>query len=361
MSDLVAGRGFAAHRKLRELRKTPLGGAERTAVDAALRDPRLFIEPVPDRIDWSRVNGMGFGMFGSRAYDAADGSYVTTRCATALWFPIWRMDRWLVRPASDGGLYFLGRVPRDFVGGSGRPLAVVVRGAIGPAVVVAVIYVVAWAVVSRKGGQQTVQLLNGLDVPATVTVDDGPPIDIPPQDRRSLPIDPGNHRFRCSVGGWLVDQSTESVVAWRSLVAYNVLGAAPLYVEKVRYEKREGNRTVDLAASRSPIPELLAGRVFVHELADDVFVAPPESVEVANTGGAERRHVEVASGGWRNAVAALRAAGDVVKAAEIAEAVALAEPDDARAVDECVAISKALRRPDQHRKFLDRLVALRNR
>src|SRR5437764_3527415 len=57
-----------------------------------------------------RFNGCGFGLYGSRGFDADTGSYVKTYCFSLLFLPVLALSAYRVADAPDGGWYFLGRV-----------------------------------------------------------------------------------------------------------------------------------------------------------------------------------------------------------------------------------------------------------
>ena len=55
------------------------------------------------------INGFGLGMYGKRAFDAATGTYIKTRCLCALFVPVFPLDAYRVANAQGGGWYFLGK------------------------------------------------------------------------------------------------------------------------------------------------------------------------------------------------------------------------------------------------------------
>jgi hypothetical protein len=57
-----------------------------------------------------RAAGCGFGLYGSRGFDADTGSYVKTYCFSLLFLPVLALGAYRVADAPDGGWYFLGRV-----------------------------------------------------------------------------------------------------------------------------------------------------------------------------------------------------------------------------------------------------------
>jgi hypothetical protein len=347
LEDLRAGRGFAAHRKLLALRRSPLARADRNAVEAALADRRLFVEPTEKAPGLGRLNGFGTGVYGNSAFDREDGTYVATRCASAFWIPVFPIDQWLVRSAEGGGWYFLARVPLDL--GARRLRALSIAGAALVAAIVAI--AVAWG-----STHSTLSLVNGLDATATVTIDDGPPVTVHSKGRSVVELDSGPHRFRCTVGGRVIDELTATVSGTADLVVYNVAGSAPLVLEEVVYTNEAARAD---AAPPSPLVHCLVGSVFVQrEDVDDVFREPPQSVNLSSR---ERRkvrlHAFVVDGGWRRSVELLDERNLSAKPEDVAEAVALAQPGEAEAVAECVEISKAGRSDAEHAAFLERLAA----
>jgi hypothetical protein len=347
LDDIGAGRGLAAHRRLLALRKKPLNQSDRQAIDAALADPRLFVEPAGKRAGLGRLNGFGTGLYGSSHYDRSDGSYVVTRCASALWIPFFPIDQWLVRSADGGGRYFLGRVPLTPGVRRLRALSVATMAAVALIVAIAVVW---------GSTHSTLHLVSGLDMDATVTIDDEQSVLVPAKGRSSVGVASGSRHFRCIVAGRTIDDRTASVSGTADLVVYNVAGSAPLCVEDVVYTKETAR-----ADAKPPRPsyQILAGSVFAQrEDAEDVFTEPPDSVELSSSEKRKvRHHAFVDRGGWRRAVELLEDDNETARAADVAEAVALAQPNDAALVDECVTISKSVRPPKEHGEFLDRLNA----
>lgn len=349
MRELEAGRGFAAHAKL--LARRRIAAAERAALDRVLADPRLFVEPAkPPSL--GRLNGLGTGMYGRASPDREDGTYVKTRCVSAFWIPILPLDRWLVQDADGGGWYFLGKVPSDRGTRSLRAAGLAALGLVASIVA----FAIWWA-----GSHAEMHLLNGLDVPAELFVDDEPARLVHPGGRESFEISTGSHRMRCVVAGRTVDERTERVID-ADLVVYNVAGSAPLYVEEIEYFQ-EGSGTRSDEKEREPGFELLAGRVFTHRSSVHyVLEDPPERISLSRGRQTEvRRHAAVAEGGWRASVGIAEEMGDAERAASVAEAVALAQIEDADVVAEAIEVSAASRTPEEHAKFVAKVNEARGR
>ncbi len=351
VEDVAAGRGSAAHGRLLKLLRSPLPRADRDTIETALADRRLFAEPAARKVGLGRINGVGLGMYGRSAYDPEDASYVKTRCFSFLWVPLFPVDQWLVRDADEGGWYFLGRVPLDLGIRRLRTAALSVAAAIA---------LIAFSIAWWADTHATLHLLNGLDVAAQVTIDDDAPITVAPGERPTVEITAGRHRFRCTVGRRVVDDREEDVSGSADLVAYNVLGAAPLCVHEVVYmDETSGSRSD--ARAPEPSSELMGGRVYSQRSdVEHVFTTPPEHISLSRGERRKtRRQAVVEDGGWRTTVSMAEEDGDEATAAEVAERVALAEPANEALVAEVTAISESLRSPADHAKFKERLAAAR--
>lgn len=80
----------------------PSGKSELEQKFAAMR-------PIKSPPSLFTINGLGLGMYGKRAFDAATGTYIKTRCLCGLFVPIFPLDAYRVANAQGGGWYFLGK------------------------------------------------------------------------------------------------------------------------------------------------------------------------------------------------------------------------------------------------------------
>ncbi|MFK7788109.1 MAG: hypothetical protein AB8C95_01280 [Phycisphaeraceae bacterium] len=67
--------------------------------------------PVNSAPPLSRINGFGFGLYGSRDNDREQGLHVKTLCLCALFIPVFSLRSYVVANADNGGWYFLAKVP----------------------------------------------------------------------------------------------------------------------------------------------------------------------------------------------------------------------------------------------------------
>lgn len=345
---LADGRPAEAHAVLRRRLGESPPAAERAALIAILADPRTFATPAKAP-KLGRLNGVGVGMYGGSAVDPADGSYVKTRWFSVFWVPVFPIDQWIVQDAEDGGgWYFHAKVPLD--------LSIRRMRAVAVAVLALVAVVVAGTIVWNARHAE-LQLLNGLDVPAEVTVGDEPPIVVGPNSRQSVRVAAGPLKFRCSVNGRVVDERTETVKGGTDLVAYNVAGSAPMCVVDVIYT------TEAYQAGKGPNSgvSVLAGTVFVQRGGvDDVFRSSPDSVSMRSSEKTRRRRrAEVLDGGWRTSLEVVEEEVGGKPAADLGERLALAVPRNSDVVAAALLLSAKHREPAVHADFLARLETAR--
>jgi hypothetical protein len=167
-------------------------------------------------------------------------------------------------------------------------------------------------------------LVNGLDVPVVVEIDGGRTA-LGPGERGMLRLSLGAHEARVlSPSGALIDEDAITIAhaGTEAFQAYNVLGAAPLFVETVEYTSRA-------TPDKEPTIAFHGGHRFVAvEHVDYLFEKPPQSLQVQQPSGVVHKiYVDVLAGGWRSTVGYLLSR-EPARAADVATALTLAAPDD---------------------------------
>jgi hypothetical protein len=238
---------------------------------------------------------------------------VTTQFFTILYLPIVPLASYLVADAGGRSWRFFGKVPISTFHRWWR------RGLLAAVAAVAlVIGLAARAAVTRS----EVRFVNALDVAVTTTL--GPvTVPLPPGTNATRVLDVGRHHLVTKTAtGETIEELDVDVPPRTDLVAYSVLGAAPILLEDVLYT------TSSAHDARPPHQEPMLGRSWlVRDGVDYVFVTPPARLEMS--GSATMRHrAGVADGGWRETVRAMSTLGDADKAAELACRIALLERDD---------------------------------
>lgn len=268
------------------------GELQRREADALLGNRRLFLEPLAGRAPvMSTLNGIGTTIYG-REEQGDDGAYVTTLFFVVFFVPVIPLGAYLVADAGGRSYRFFGKAPLgSFSYLWGMLLLLAASGAavfgMGSAL---------WA--SRHA---TLYVVDGLPVPVVATIGDAR-IEVAAESQGSLVLGTGSHVVTITtLDGRTLETGTLEARAGEDVLAWNVLGAAPLYREDVIYGSSLYQPT------EPPEPELACGRTDVHwSSVDYAFVDPPSSIQLDSRYGTETRsHAEVAPGGYRLCAALL--------------------------------------------------------
>jgi len=145
----------------------------------------------------------------------------------------------------------------------------------------------------------------------------------------------GVHELKVSANGQVVDEGPVDIPSGDGVVAYNALGAAPLYNEAVHYGSG--------AASAETFEFHGGQRLVISRKADFVFTTPPPSISVeqSSTSSHTRWHFARAEGGWQTTVGVLEERG--LSEAALAVSLNVAEKDPT-AGDAVVAAATLLQR-----------------
>lgn len=207
--------------------------------------------------------------------------------------------------------------PGEPVPGSGR--WVLVLAAVG--------LVVAFVAIPRVLFRRTVWAINGLDVPLTVTVA-GKSMQVPAHQYASVKTAADVLEFVATTqSGHEVDRAKYKPISRGSNVAFNVLGAAPLFVRNFVYAPQD--RQGPFVGSGAP-DEAIEMRQVLERTDIDYFLDPPPptiQVDAKKRGVLARRQLSV-TGDWRTTVRSLASDRQAARALKLAEAVAAAEPDE---------------------------------
>jgi tetratricopeptide (TPR) repeat protein len=290
---------------------------ERRAIDAVLGRRRAFAERVHGAPAMHTVNGIGTRLYGAAEPNRADGTSIATLYFTVVYLPVLPLASYLVRADAGTGLnrswQFFAKVPltRGHRVWRWGALAAVVLGlcAIGDHVI--------W-----RSHHSRIRVVNGLDVEVEATI-----------GREHLRVGSGgigsvevpsgrNHISTRTASGEPVEELDVVAPGSTDLVAYDVLGAAPIRVAEFWYVANGA------AQPGEPRVEDHFGEPFV--VRDDVhfvFETPPEQIKMSGDSQMRRRAL-LLKGGWRSTVAALNARADRTRAGDLACRVALLERTD---------------------------------
>jgi hypothetical protein len=169
---------------------------------------------------------------------------------------------------------------------------------------------------------EQVQVLNGLSAPVEVAFSGHPPLIVQPGGRAHLALASGPTWVEVRRGEKVIAREVVAIPSGQGFIAYNVLGAAPLYRLRVRSSAQQ-------AKAARPDVEPLAGNTLVFGSEDAIFEDLPEALS-SNRNGPDptRPRVAVAGGArWRSAAQMLLAHERYADAARMLRQVLSVEDD----------------------------------
>ncbi len=314
-------------------------------IDELLQNRRLFLRPIHSAPSLFTFNGIGTMLYGRQDFDPSDGTYFATLWFTVLFLPIVPLRQYLVADAGGGAYHFLGRVS-------------VSRGPRRVAWTLAALVVAAVAAVAATSWYSSryteVHFLNGLDTAVAVELDNTV-VEVPPEGRVTRRLANGAYNARVTdLEGAVLEEQTMNVSGGGGLVAYNVLGAAPLIVENVVYT---GPQAVLPPQNAPEFDHFVGQRLVRRPNVDYVFEDPPAEISLPSERSVQRRrHAFVLPGGWQTSLNVLTSLDDMQGIASLTETIALARPDDITAVRLAWAFIETERGPDASAAFVEQLL-----
>jgi hypothetical protein len=277
---------------------------------------RVFLKAITTVPRMFTYNGIGTSMYGRSDLDVNDGSYVATLYLVVLFIPIFPIASYLVRDGQGSGR-------RSWIVMAKVPAATstyfwqraVALGVLG-------LVLVATGSAIEGYGHGTLHVVNGLDRPITAQLSGASTrTPVAPGEEAAIRTTVGEHKIEIRDGERVIESSGLDVPRGRGAVVWNVLGAAPIYLDHEIYSK-EGASNSD----QGPAPQILCGqsRIAMGDV-DYVFSTPPKEISLPSGSSAVvKSHMGVAPGGWRSCINYLESRGDVEKAARLTLQVARA-------------------------------------
>jgi tetratricopeptide (TPR) repeat protein len=264
---------------------------QKATADTLLGNRRLFLEPLTGAPIMQTINGIGTTIYG-REEIGADGAYVTTLFFVFFFIPIFPIGAYLVADAGARRYTFFGKAP---LGSFSYAL-----GALwGVGATCAAIFGFGSALWASS--HATLYVVDGLPMPVVATIGDQR-IDVPAEGQASVVLGTGvQHVTITTIDGRTIQTGTIEARAGEDVLAWNVLGAAPLYLEQIVY----GSSLYTPPPQADP--ELACGHDETHwGSVDYAFVEPPASIQMdSQYGTVSRSHAALAEGGFRLCVAFL--------------------------------------------------------
>lgn len=307
---LRSGSRAKTHRALQAVRGKAGSIEVNEAIERAVAYRRNFTDPIASAPAMHTVNGIGTRLAGRDEVLPRDPTYVKTLFFTLVFLPIWPIASYLVADAGGRAWRFFGRVPLSRFHRMWR------RGLLAA---VAVVGLSVWLVAHAAASKCEVRFVNGLDVEVTTTVG-SETLRLAPGIANTRVIATGSyHLVTKSIAGQVIEELDVDVPRRTDFVAYNALGAAPIFLESVKYAEHKASET----EPPQPVP-MIGSSWIVREDVEYVFVTPPTQIQSTDV-PKPRHHALVLDGGWRASVRFLANLGDAAKAAELAFRVALEE------------------------------------
>jgi hypothetical protein len=277
------GKPHAVYRALFWLKLLGKTDRDSELVNQLLASRRLFIQPLEGAPTMLTYNGVGSRPYGNSEPDSSDGTYIMTLYLVVLFVPVYPLAAYLVRGASGEGWSFFGKVPLSSVGYVWqRALALAGVGA------------VAFGIFNAVGAARynTVQVVNALPATVEVQVGAGGPVKVERGGVVGVRTKVGNQDVVVRLDGKELERGKLDVKRGFDVVAWNVMGAAPLFLETVSYSA-EGSSSPPAPNSE---PRFSCGeRQVLQEDVDYAFRDAPESIKMDKHESVTRRsHFDLA-------------------------------------------------------------------
>jgi Tetratricopeptide repeat len=337
-------RGAKLYQALQARLKAENNPTNRRLIEDVLRDRRWFLEPLTSAPTMSTINGIGTMLYGESERDP-DGTYVSTLFFTFVFVPIYPIAQYLVRPLGGRKWSFFGKVPPSAVIRTWRSVVRLAAAAAALAIV--------WGIVESRG-HSDVYFVNALDIPVQIHAGKED-VKVPAGDRVMKRLAEGELEVRVQgEGGRVLDQGRVKIPGGYDVVAYNVLGAAPLYKENVTYYANTPPKD-----DNGEEPILRVGETLVTEKdIDFVFREQPKTIEMPKGSlTTVKTHFDVAPGGWKLSVAYLLTKEHPKEALALVEKVVTARPDSMEALGMALALVQRIEGPDALLPFSQKLAA----
>jgi tetratricopeptide (TPR) repeat protein len=301
------GSAHAVYRALYWARLLGRLGPNADVARRLLADRRLFLEPLTGAPSMSTFNGIGTMLHG-RDDVRPDGTYVSTLFLVVIFLPVLPLSAYLVADGGGRSYHFLGRVP---LGGITYPW----RNLAGLGVVLAMLVAGASAYWSSR--HATLHVVNGLPVPVVAHVA-GHELPVAAEGHAQVTLEVGQYALAVrAADGHVIEEQPLEVFAGERMVAFNVLGAAPLFREDIVYAAAG-------VTPPTPEPDIACGQSDIHwGSVDYAFVDPPSSMSLSShSSTTTRSHADVADGGWQLCAGVLASSGHADQALALTARVA---------------------------------------
>ena len=308
------GRALDAYRAL--YWATKLGrfkGELAATAKTLLGQRRVFFKPLAGAPRMFTYNGIGTSLYGRSDFDAHDGTYVATLFAVVVFVPVFPIASYLVRDASNAGRRawtFMAKVPLDAASHLWQRT-----------IAAGILAMIAFGAASgfEGYGHATVHIVNGLDTPVSAALGVAPRVSVLAGGEVPVRTKVGKQTITIFDGDRVLESVPVEVPRGHDAVVWNILGAAPVFVEQVVYS----STTTD---SHETEPVVLCGEsLIVRGGIDYAFVPAPKSISSQQKSGSiVKTRLGIANGGLHTCTDYLVSHGKADRAAHLALTIARA-------------------------------------
>jgi hypothetical protein len=329
-------------------RRKGLGDLSELAA-ALLARRRLFIKPLTSAPSMFTYNGVGTKLYGESDRDLNDGTYVATLFAVFVFIPIFPIGSYLVHDSPQNGSRrawsFLAKVPLSTAHHFWqRAMAL---GAVG-----SLVFGLGGAL--EGYGHNTLQVVNGLPAAVSVQLDHAAAVSVPAEGRTAIRTTAATHTITVRAGNDVIESAAIVIPHGRVATAWNILGGAPLFSERVVYASG------DKPQQDAQDPVVYCGQSLVSvEWVDYAFEEPPKSISMSSgTDSVTKIHLDTLKGGAHTCEDVLLRRDDTLVAARLAMRVARALRQPASSLDQdSIRLELASVPPAEAEAFAKELVA----
>ena len=301
------GRPLDAYRALYWANRLRRLGDQGAVAATLLARRRVFLKALTTVPRMFTYNGVGTSLYGRADLDINDGSYVATLFVVVFFIPVFPIASYLARDGQASrrrSWNIMAKVPMG-------SLTYFWQRAVALGVIALILAASSSAI--DEYGHATLHVVNGLDRPVSVELRGATArATVLPGEQTPIRTTVGKHQLDIRDGDRVIESSVVDLPRGRSAVAWNVLGAAPLYVDHETYSK-DGASPSDNA----PTPQVLCGQsLIVGKDVDYVFSTPPKELSLpSGSSSVVKTHMGIAPGGWRSCINYLASLGGLAKGA----------------------------------------------
>jgi tetratricopeptide (TPR) repeat protein len=312
------------------------GIVDRQRIEELLRNRRLFAVPIGKPPRMYTLNGIGTSLYGNSEFNPDEGTYIATLFIVLVFLPVYPLSQYLVKKAEERGWYFLAKVPLSAAHRLWK--RIILAGLAAALCIIA-------GVIYYMNVYSTLHVANALDVPVSVSIDNGKPLKVPASSHMQIKsVRKGRRHIAArTADNRLIEEFDAEVPSRTDVIVYNILGAAPLYAQNIQYYAKSSSLPPPGKGDKEEFEVYCGKRFITRDHVRYVFREPDKEIKIGEGSKKETRWCfDEDKGGWPKTVQYLLDEQRTADALNIARGIATADPDNELALGYTVQFS-----PDQ--------------